>query len=79
MTAMRAATATTRPGRSALARLSMSVAGALCAAVLMSGCSTGHAQPISASALAEVQTFPYFKVYWVGPRFLGYHLGRPTG
>ncbi len=57
----------------------MSAVSVLCAAVLMSGCSTGHAQPISASALAEVQTFPYFKVYWVGPRFLGYHLGATDG
>ena len=45
----------------------------------MSGCSTGNPQPISASALAEAQTFPYFKVYWVGHTFLGYHLGATDG
>jgi hypothetical protein len=76
MTAMRSATATTRPGR--FVRLSL-LAGAACAALAMSGCSTGNPQPISASALSEAQTFPYFKIYWVGHTFFGYHLGATDG
>src|SRR5256885_8947749 len=54
-------------------------AGALAAAacalvVLASGCSTGRPAPIKRDALAEAQTFPYFRVYWVGPTFGQYHL-----
>jgi hypothetical protein len=43
----------------------------LCAVALAaSGCaSTGHPRPIDGRELAEAQTFPYYKVYWVGPRF----------
>jgi len=33
------------------------------------GCATGHPRPIDARALAEAETFPYYKVYWVGSAF----------
>jgi len=52
---------------------------ALCAAVAAGGCSTGHPQPIGAQALAEAETFPYFRVYWVGPRFIGQPLAAADG
>jgi hypothetical protein len=58
-------------------------AGALAAAcalvVLASGCSTGRPAPIKRDALAEAQTFPYFRVYWVGPTFGQYHLSAADG
>jgi hypothetical protein len=52
---------------------------ALCAALLASGCSTGHPRPIGASALAEAEVFPYFRVYWVGPSFEGHPLAAADG
>ncbi len=52
---------------------------ALLAAALASGCGTGHPAPITATELAEAQTFPYFRVYWVGPSFLGEELVAADG
>jgi hypothetical protein len=43
------------------------------------GCGTGHPRPIAASELAEAQTFPYYRVYWVGPRFEGHVLAAADG
>jgi hypothetical protein len=45
------------------------LAATLCTGLAASGCATVHPPPISQKALAEAQTFPYYKVYWVGPRF----------
>ncbi|HST56021.1 MAG TPA: hypothetical protein VLJ42_09035 [Solirubrobacteraceae bacterium] len=42
---------------------------ALAAGVLLSGCDTRHPPPLDARALAEAQTFPYYRIYWVGPKF----------
>ena len=47
--------------------------------MLASGCSTGSPAPIKGDALAEAQTFPYFRVYWVGPTFGQYHLSAADG
>jgi hypothetical protein len=44
---------------------------ALAAAALVSGCSTTHPPPLPSAGLAEAQTFPYYKLYWAGPRFAG--------
>src|SRR5205823_5929285 len=56
------------------------LAAAACAlVVLASGCSTGRPAPIKRDALAEAQTFPYFRVYWVGPTFGQYHLSAADG
>jgi len=75
MTVMRAARATRglrlKPG----ARLAV----ALCAALALSGCATGHPQPISAGELAEAETFPYYRIYWVGPSFAGQPLVAADG
>ena len=35
--------------------------------------------PIAARELAEAQTFPYYRVYWVGPRFDGHALAAADG
>ncbi len=47
--------------------------------MVASGCATGHPRPITAGALAEAQTFPYYKVYWVGPTFGGQPLAAADG
>jgi hypothetical protein len=52
---------------------------ALCAAVLAGGCATAHPRAITATALAEAQTFPYYRVYWVGPTFAGQPLAAADG
>ncbi len=57
---------------------------ALCAALLAlacvaGGCGTAHPRPIAAGELAEAQTFPYFRVYWVGPSFRGRPLAAADG
>jgi hypothetical protein len=53
---------------------------ALCAiAGATGGCSTGQPRPIDAGALAEAQTFPYFRIYWVGPTFEGHPLAAVDG
>jgi hypothetical protein len=55
---------------------------ALAAAVLLAaGCGSGteHPGPISVRELREAQTFPYYRVYWVGPSFRGEHLSAADG
>jgi hypothetical protein len=49
------------------------------AAIALAGCGTSHPKPILADELAEAQTFPYFRVYWVGPSFLGSALAAADG
>jgi len=44
------------------------------------GCATtGRPRPIDAGSLAEAQTFPYYRVYWVGPSFEGHPLSAADG
>ncbi len=52
---------------------------ALAATALAGGCGTGHPQAIGKGTLAEAQTFPYFRLYWVGPSFLGHPLVAADG
>jgi hypothetical protein len=52
---------------------------ALALAVVLGGCATGHPRPIGARALAEVQTFPYYKLYWAGPSFAGHAMVAADG
>jgi hypothetical protein len=53
--------------------------GALAGALGGTGCATGHPGPIASGNLAEAQTFPYFKLYWVGRRFAGHPLAAVDG
>jgi hypothetical protein len=53
--------------------------GAMCGAIAAGGCGTSHPGPISASELAEAQTFPYYRVYWVGHSFNGHPLAAADG
>lgn len=43
------------------------------------GCGTEHPRPLDKATLAEAQTFPYFRVYWVGPRFGAHPLAAIDG
>ncbi len=52
---------------------------AITAALTAAGCSTGDPGEITAADLAEAQTFPYYKVYWTGPRFEGRPLAAVDG
>jgi hypothetical protein len=47
--------------------------------LLAAGCGTGDPRPLSASTLAEAETFPYFRVYWAGPTFAGHTLAATDG
>ena len=51
----------------------------LCAAGALAACGTEHPGPIGSVELTEAKTFPYFKVYWVGPRFAGQPLVAADG
>jgi hypothetical protein len=51
----------------------------LAVAALCAGCGTGHPQAIGSGTLAEAQTFPYFRLYWVGRSFLGQQLVAADG
>ena len=52
----------------------------LAVGLLACGCgTTEHPPPLSEAALAEAQTFPYYPIYWVGPRFEGRPLAAVDG
>jgi hypothetical protein len=51
----------------------------LAVATLAVGCGTMHPPPLSRVGLAEAQTFPYFRLYWAGPRFAGKPLAAVDG
>jgi hypothetical protein len=59
-------------------RMGLVLAG-LCAAMLAVGCATSQPRPVLGQELAEAQTFPYYRVYWVGPRFAGYPITAADG
>jgi hypothetical protein len=44
-----------------------------------SGCGTAHPRALDGNALAEAQTFPYYRLYWVGPSFIGKPLAAVDG
>lgn len=48
-------------------------------ALLIGGCGTTHPPPLEAKALAEARSFPYFRLYWAGPTFLGKPLAAADG
>jgi hypothetical protein len=51
----------------------------LAAAPLASGCGTAHPRPLERTSLVEAQTFPYYKLYWVGLSFIGRPLAAVDG
>jgi hypothetical protein len=52
---------------------------AVAAALVAGGCGTTRPPPIGRGALADAQTFPYYRVYWVGPTFIGRPLAAADG
>jgi hypothetical protein len=46
---------------------------------LAAGCGTVHPPALERTALAEAQTFPYYRLYWVGPSFIGKPLAAVDG
>jgi hypothetical protein len=70
---------TADPARPARRRRAAAVLAGVCAALLAAGCATGHPKPITTAELAEAQTFPYFRVYWVGRSFDGHSLSAADG
>ncbi len=69
----------TRAKRTRRSLHAIALIAALLAAALASGCGTGHPAPITATELAEAETFPYFRVYWVGRSFRGSALAAADG
>jgi hypothetical protein len=61
------------------ARNFASIAILLAAALFASGCATSQPAPITVRELAEAQTFPFYRVYWVGSRFGSYRLVAADG
>jgi hypothetical protein len=57
----------------------MALLGTLGACLLAGGCATGHPPPLSASGLAEAQSFPYYLLYWAGRDFEGYPITAADG
>jgi hypothetical protein len=76
MTAMTTTTRRHRLGRAARAGLLLA---ASCLALAAGGCATGRPRPIAATELAEAETFPYYRLYWVGSAFNGHPLAAADG
>ncbi len=51
----------------------------LATTTLASGCGTVHPPALGSAALAEARTFPYYRIYWVGPSFAGHPLAAVDG
>jgi hypothetical protein len=81
MTAMRLPDSTRRPPAPLVRGLALLAAllAVTFAAAFAGGCGTGQPSPIEPNELAEAQTFPYFRVYWVGDSFLGHPLVAADG
>jgi hypothetical protein len=64
--------------RPARFRLLLLAALAACLAPI-AGCATEHPPALTGSALSEARTFPYYRLYWVGPSFAGKPLAAVDG
>ncbi len=69
---------TSRDPRPRRARAILAIA-CICAAAAIAGCGTSRPAHVSARELADAQTFPYYRVYWVGPAFNGHPLAATDG
>jgi hypothetical protein len=49
------------------------------AGVALGGCATEHPPQLDRAALVEAETFPYYPIYWVGPRFEGRPIAAVDG
>jgi len=59
--------------------VSVRTALALLVCATCAACTTGPPPPVSSAELAQGETFPYYKVYWVGRYFLGQPLTAVDG
>ena len=66
------------PGRHRALGILLALA-VLALAAFAGGCGTGHPRRLAAGELAEAQSFPYYRVYWVGPSFQGQVLAAADG
>jgi hypothetical protein len=57
----------------------LALLGLLAATVGASGCGTTHPSKLATGRLVEAQTFPYYRLYWAGPRFAGQPLTAVDG
>lgn len=79
MTSPRTSRARARARTSRLGATPLTCA-AVALAALLAGCgATRHPAPIAVGELAEAQTFPYYPIYWSGPRFAGQPLVAADG
>ena len=76
MTPMGSPTNHTRSARTV--RVALALLAAL-VALGAAGCGTSHPAALSASDLAEAQTFPFYKIYWAGISFDGRPLAAVDG
>jgi len=76
MTAMRPPGQTARLARRRHGPLALLACGLL---LVLGGCGTSQPGPLRGDELTEAQTFPYFPVYWAGPRFDGSPLTAADG
>lgn len=60
-------------------RFSSLTALLLALAATAGGCAANQPAPVGARELAETQTFPFYRVYWAGPRFERYRLVAADG
>lgn len=60
-------------------RRALAVLLALAVVLTVSACGTSQPKQITAAELAEAQTFPYYRVYWVGRSFDGHTLATADG
>jgi hypothetical protein len=67
--------------RSTRHSISIVLACVACAlgAALAGGCANTNPAAVATGELAEAQTFPYYPVYWAGPRFGAYALAAADG
>jgi len=76
MTSLTPATPAKRPRRGAGIAPALL---ALCSALVIGGCGASAPGQLAQGALEEAQTFPYYRVYWVGRRFDGQPLAAADG
>jgi hypothetical protein len=76
MTTMTAAKGEHPLSRAARSALALAAAGA---ALILAGCGTSQPRALTGASLTEAQTFPYYRVYWVGPTFQGHPLAAADG
>jgi hypothetical protein len=60
-------------------RRSVTALALLGLALAAAGCSTSHPKQLGPDALIEARTFPYYRLYWVGPSFQGRPLAAADG